>query len=207
MKTRGFVVWILVLCAVMGFSLAPFNRPAEQSKPVFNKNSEPAAVQTASAANLCDGALGARFLNMLNRNYSYDDDFYSFETMINNAVLARIDLAEDDFISTCYVADYLASMYGLQITDYTKYNTDFPQKDGYVYVVPRGYTTYSHKLLSVTENEDGSYTVQSLMTVDAHDDDPQEKSVTALFVPNSDSDFGFVMVYANTSVSTNANMM
>ncbi len=207
MKTRGFVIWILVLCAVMGFSLAPINRASAQPKMILAKTGEPSAVQTASTANLCDGALGARFLNMLNRNYTYDDDFYSFEALINNAVLAQLNLAEDDYVNTCYIADYLASMYGIQITDYAKYNTEFPQKDGYVYVIPRGYATYSHKLLSVVENEDGSYTVTTQMTVDAHDDDPQEKTVTSLFVPNGDSDFGFVMVYANTATSTDAQMM
>ena len=60
-------------------------------------------------------------------------------------------------------------MYGIEIDDMSQLNAEFPQIDGYLYIIPRGYTTYSHSILSVEQNEDGSYTVVSNVTVKGHD--------------------------------------
>ena len=33
-----------------------------------------------------------------------------------------------------------------------------PKKDGYVYIIARGYSKFNHKIIGVTENEDGTIT-------------------------------------------------
>ncbi len=199
MKSCGIFVFVAVLCAVMigAYCAFPAQAPVPEAKPALENV---AAVSVADAQPLCDEALGARFLNMLNRNYAYDTDFQSFETLVNDAVTALTDLREGDYVAAGYVSDYLASMYGIVIDDYSSVNTAFPQKDGYVYIIPRGYTEYAHQLLTVSENEDDSYTVCTRVTVKPHDGEAYEMTATSLFVPNEESDFGYVMVYSNLSV-------
>ena len=103
--------------------------------------------------------LETRFLNMLNHSYVYDDDFGSLETIVNNSVVAIINFRDSknpDYIPESVVYGYLYDMFGLEITDFSGFNSDFPQKAGYVYILPRGYAEYEHKAKSLTQCEDGT---------------------------------------------------
>ncbi len=142
----------------------------------------------------------ARFLNMLNHNFVYNEDFDNIDTIINNSVLNLLSLRDAEnssFIEENYVKGFVKDMYGIEIDDMSALNADCPQLDGYVYIIPRGFTSYNHEIVSITENEDGSFTVVSEVTADAHDADTETQKAVSLFVKNDASAFGYNMIYCN----------
>lgn len=187
MKIRYFVSLVLALTMLASFSVISAN-PAE-SDALAADNS--AASQTADKGKV----LEARFLNMLNHSFAYDEELASVEDLVNCAVTALCVSGniDDSFIEQSRVEDYLYNMYGVEVENLSSVNADFPKKDGYVYIIPRGYTVYKHAVESVRLNEDGSYTVTTSVTLDSHDGKGEGKAVT-LFVKNSDSQFGFNII-------------
>ncbi len=165
--------------------------------PMFNQGTQVSAV-TAEAKE--ENVNEARFLNMLNHNFVYNNDFDNIDTVINNSVLnllALRDVENEDFINETYVKGFVKDMYGIEIEDMSGLNADCPKLDGFVYIIPRGFTTYNHEIISVTENEDGSFTVVSEVTVGAHDSDAKAQKAVTLFVKNEASAFGYNMIYSN----------
>ena len=64
------------------------------SLTVFS-NFSAAEVETETAFDV-DKVLESRFLNMLNHNYVYDDDFNDIEDIVNNSAIANINYIDDD---------------------------------------------------------------------------------------------------------------
>lgn len=144
--------------------------------------------------------LETRFLNMLNHNFVYNEAFDHAEDIVNNAVIALLDLRDgedDSYISELYVRDFVFNMYGLRIDDFSGINADFPSREGFVYILPRGFSVFRHEIDSVSRNEDGSYTVVTSVTVDPHDDEPIKCKAVSLFVKNEESQFGWRIIYSN----------
>lgn len=140
--------------------------------------------------------LETRFLNMLNHSFAYGEELAYAEDLVNCAVTALCVMnggADSSFIEESRVEDYLYNMYGVEVENLSSVNADFPKKDGYVYIIPRGYTVYKHEVASVRLNEDGSYTVTTNVTIDSHDSREEGKAVT-LFVRNNNSQFGFNII-------------
>ena len=187
MKIRYFVSLVLALTMLASFSVISAN-PAESDALVADNS---ASSQTADK----EKVLEARFLNMLNHSCAYDEELASVEDLVNCAVTALCVSGDidDSFIEQSRVEDYLYNMYGVEVENLSSVNADFPKKDGYVYIIPRGYTVYKHTIESVRLNEDGSYTVTTSVTLDSHDGEQEGKAVT-LFVKNSDSQFGFNII-------------
>ena len=147
--------------------------------------------------------LASRFLNMLNHNYVYGDAFYSADEIVNLSVVANLNMADEnrEFIKSDIVYSFVRNMYGVA-ADSSATNPDFPQKPGYIYIAPCGYTVYKHTNAVITENEDGTYTVTTEVTVDGHDSEKQTLKATSLFVKNPESVFGFNLVYSEISDSS-----
>ncbi len=141
--------------------------------------------------------LEKRFLNMLNHNFVYCEDFYDDAALLNASALALLDLAEDGFIDEIYLKDYVFNMYGKIFDDFSVYNEDMPKKDGGFYVIPRGYDLYEHTIQSVIANEDGSYTVITNVIIDYHFGEKVEAVGTTFFLPNEESQFGFNILYSD----------
>lgn len=184
MKRKYFICLSLALLMLTSSSVIAL-------KPAETGDNRP-AVQTADA----DKVLEARFLNMLNHSFAYGEDLGSVEALVNCSVAALFNMdggAEESFIKENRVEDYMYNMYGVEAENLSAVNDAFPHKDGYVYIIPRGYTVYKHTIDSVMLNEDGSYTVTTLVKVDSHDGEENGKAVT-LFVKNSDSQFGFNII-------------
>ena len=184
MKRKYFVCLSLALLMLTSSSVIAL-KPAET---VDNKP----AVQAADT----DKVLEARFLNMLNHSFAYGEDLGSVEALVNCSVAALRNMdggAEESFMDETRVKDYLYNMYGVEVENLSSVNAEFPKKDGYVYIIPRGYTVYKHTIDSVMLNEDGSYTVTTLVNIDSHDGEENGRAVT-LFVKNSDSQFGFNII-------------
>ncbi|MBR0466159.1 MAG: hypothetical protein IJJ40_01520 [Clostridia bacterium] len=185
MKKRFAVMFSVLLCVVL---LSLVFAPAKVAKPIV----------TVGAAE--ENTLAPRFLNMLNHNYAYNEGFETFEGLTESAVLGNLSLCENGYIPERYIKSYLADMYGIAAVTFDD-NSGELHKDGFVYVKPMGYTTYKHENPTVTENEDGTYTVLTDVTVGAHDSLPKDTTAVTLFAPNKNSAFGFVIIYSN--ISTN----
>ena len=181
----------IALCVIVLVALSSLVAPSA---------SETTKVSAATAKAAATNPLETRFLNMLNRNFVYNGDFDSADTIINNASLALLDLRDstnEDYIADSYVKSFVKDMYGIEIADMSGLNAEFPQIDGFLYVVPRGYTSYNHTIVSIEENEDGSFTVVSDAIIKGHDAAGKSQKVVSLFVKNSDSAFGYNMIYSN----------
>lgn len=141
--------------------------------------------------------LETRFLNMLNHSYVYGDDFGSLEAIVNNSVVALLNFRDGenpDYIPESVVYGYLYDMFGLETTDFSGINPDFPKKDGYVYILPRGYTQYEHKVVSLTQSEDGTYLFETVVNIKTHDGTEENLICKTRFVKNTSSSFGFNIV-------------
>lgn len=188
MKIRYAISLMLALVMLASFSVISAN-PADGAD-------YSSADKTVTAENAdTERVLEARFLNMLNHNFAYGEELASAEDLVNCAVTALCVTggADGSFIEESRVEDYLYNMYGVEVENLSSVNADFPKKDGYVYIIPRGYTVYKHSIESVRLNEDGSYTVTTSVTLDSHDGTEEGKAVT-LFVKNSNSQFGFNII-------------
>ena len=146
---------------------------------------------------------------MLNHNFVYDDAFHTVEDVVNNSVVALLDMREnedDSFILETLVENFVYNMYGIEIEDFSLINKGMPQKQGYVFIIPRGYEIYSHEIVDVLQNEDGSYTVKSNVSIATHDGQDFTEVCETLFVKNENSQFGFNIVYSNISAVETANV-
>ena len=163
-------------------------------KPAANATEEKHAVAVSE-----EKALGARFLNMLNHNFVYNDAFESVYEMTACSEVALLDKAEDGYIKQSLIAGYLYNMYGVENADFAAVTKDFPQRENYVYVIPRGFSVYKHSAPVITENEDGSYTVVTDVEISSHDSDVETAKATTLFVKNENSAFGFNIISSDIS--------
>ena len=194
MKIKNVISLILALIMLASFSVISAN-PAEVDGIASAENA------TVSENFDKEKVLEARFLNMLNHSFAYDEELASVEDLVNCAVTALCvtEGTDDSFIEESRVEDYLYNMYGVEVENLSSVNAEYPQKDGYVYIIPRGYTVYKHTIDFVRLNEDGSYTVTTSLTFDSHDGKEEGKAVT-LFVKNSNSQFGFNIISSDIIV-------
>ena len=187
---------ILTVCVIV-LSFACVKPENHDKRTVQTRNAE---VLTVAKNNTTDNAvLETRFLNMLNHNFVYNEDFYDDGVLIENSLLALLDVSEDSFVSETYVRDYVFNMYG---KIYGEFESDYPEKEGYLYIRPRGYNIYSHKIASVIDNNDGSYTVYTTVTISYEDGAEEVATAETLFLKAEDSAFGFNMLYSDILEST-----
>ena len=145
-----------------------------------------------------------KFLNLLNHNFVYNKDYESLENIVNNSLIALLDYKEDDYISQAVVNGYLYDMYGFSIDDYSSINKRLPQKDGYVYVLPRGYTKYNHKPIFSKINDDGTFTFVTEVTVLTHDGQNRVCKCETMLIENENSVFGYNIVRSNITEINNS---
>ena len=187
MKTKKILVLIAV-CLAVAFLSAPVTSFAEGSTPV--QAVEPDKNQV----------LATRFLNMLNHNNAYNEAFMTEEALVNSAVISQLSLRDEqneDYIKEEYIKDFVYNMYGIEILDFSQINARFPQTPGFVYIIPKGYETYSHEFLSMSENEDGTVSVHTSVTVTCHDNTTETFEAVTLFVENANSHYGYNIVHSN----------
>ena len=156
-----------------------------------NEARKPAEISTGSP-------LEARFLNMLNRNFVYNLDFNDIDAITEDSVVALLDRREadePDYIREDVVIGFVNDMYGIEIEGVN--DNSAMHKDGYVYIAPRGFTAYRHEITDIKENEDGTFTVISDVTVSPHDADEYKTVAETLIAENSNSAFGYSIVYSD----------
>ena len=138
---------------------------------------------------------------MLNHNFVYGEAFHNEEDFVNDAALALLDHVNDGFLDEAYLKDYIFNMYGKKFDDFSEYNSLAPKADGYFYIIPRGYDLYEHKIASVIDNEDGSYTVITEVVIDYHFGEKVNAFSTTFFIENEDS--GVAERYACSLIANN----
>lgn len=176
---------VLVLFIVLTCGFTAFG---EQHNSVDNTASD-------SVVNI-DPVLSARLLNMLQHNRVYNSDFNDTNTIIDNSVVALFEKADEDgFVSCDVVNGFVYSMYGITTAGYTADNS-FAEKEGHIFIIPRGYDQYNHEITNVEIDGDYIY-VTSLLTIDAHDGLETELTCSTVFKTNEISGFGYNIISSN----------
>lgn len=184
---KKFLAALLIICVC--FSCVFLSSPLK-TNPVAAAN---------STEDISEGVLKTRFLNMLNHNFVYGDSFYDIEAMVNDSMPALLhlrDAEDEDFIKEDYVKEYILNMFGTELGEIDEINADFPQKEGFIFIMPRGFTVYKHEILKMTENEDNSFSVTSKIKVNPHDNSEETLICETLFVKNFNSSFGYTIMYS-----------
>ncbi|MBQ4119116.1 MAG: hypothetical protein IJD45_01855 [Clostridia bacterium] len=185
---------VLVLCVVaLAFACAKTDAPKVQTAEIQKGD----VLTVSQGADTADKVLEARFLNMLNHNFVYDDAFYDDASLVNYSMLALLDKADGSFLDQVVLSDYIFNMYGKRYNEFDFLGEDLPEKQGYVYIVPRGYNTYRHEIVSVTDNNDGSFTVITNIEILGADNTVENLKCETLFLKAEDSAFGFNMLYSD----------
>lgn len=188
------------LAAVLLISCTSLSVSPAATAPAVSASAVTAAVDKSAVLN-------ARFLNMLNHSMAYASALDSASELVlcAQAALLQNGGAYDSFIPEAELSAYLFSMYGVEGVDYAAVTSGFPQKEGYVYIIPRGFSVYKHSSPVTVENEDGSYTVTTEVEITTHDSGVEYATATTLFVKNSASAFGFNIISSElTSATPNA---
>lgn len=205
---KGIIFSLSLAIVVAVFSIMAFASTPKTvaSNETVKGDSKVITVTDSADSEITDKATEARFLNMLNRNFVYDNSFDTVEDIVNDSVVALLDMrdSEDDsFIDQAIVSGFVYDMYGVDV-DYSLINTEFKQKQGYLYIIPRGYEIYKHSITAVTENEDGTFTVKSNVEIASHGGTVAYDVCETLFVKNEASQFGFNIVYSNIGAPARA---
>ncbi len=174
---------LVLLCSVILLSFCSFT-------PVKANADIPTAVNN-------EKVLEARFLNMLNHNFVYNDAFYNDEALLNDSCLALLEYQDGGFIADGYVKDYAFNMYGKIYDDLSGFNAELPKADGKFFVKARGYDLYEHSVLEVIDNQDGSFTVKTEVKIDYHFGETETVACETLFIENELSQFGFNILYSD----------
>lgn len=183
------VVLSLAIVAI-GSNAAPVRQETSNEIPVAVTVAGKDFAQPESVVN-------GRFLNMLNHNYVYGEDIGSVEAIVNNSVIALLDLRDkenEDYISEVFVAQYIYDMYGVEDIDFSALSPEPFKKEGYVYIMPRGFSKFEHSFVEAIENEDGSVTVITDVSIKSHDSGEINGVCTTLMVKNQKSAFGYNII-------------
>ncbi len=182
---------VLTVCVIV-LSFACVKTDVNYSAVVENSSTE---VLSLSKNNATDKVLETRFLNMLNHSFVYNNDFYDDSALINNSVLALLDLADGSYVEESYVKDYVFNMYGKIYDDFAFLGES--EKEGFVYILPRGYSLYKHEISTVTDNKDGSFTVISKVEISYMDGSVESLNCETVFLENAQSAFGYNIMYSD----------
>ncbi len=144
----------------------------------------------------------SRLENLLNLNNIYGSEFDSNANIIDAATINLRNHADNDgFISNAVVAAFVKDLYGIDVVFTADADSTLPQRDGYVFLVPKGFTSYNHKINSVYE--DGEFIkVISTVKISSHDGDISYATAETIF-KRSDSRFGYIIINAEILADNN----
>ena len=190
MKRFVLLTLFLIGCLCMNGFISP---PVES--PI---NTEPVVQAEPDMAKVAE----AKILNLLNLNNVYNDDFTDNEALVNAAAVnLRSYATANGFIENGIVTSYIKDIYDIDVEITESINANMPKKQGYVYLIPRGYTAYSHEIISITESDE-CITVVSIVSIDAHDSNEVIGTATTVLVKNANASFGYNIL--NSEIDYNA---
>ncbi len=184
MKKLAVLIAALVAC----FMINSFITPAASASPS----------KTADNADLSK-VMEARIENMLNNNSVFGEEFLNNEALVNKSAFALREYADDEgFIPEEIVVAYIKDMYDIDMVITEDINSDMPQKQGCVFLIPRGYSEYYHTVLSLEETKE-CITVTSAVFTSAHDGGEAVGIAKTVLVRNSAANFGFNILSCEVS--------
>lgn len=198
-KNIIFSLMVTLCVVVLSFACVKTENPYKTIPQ--KQNNEVLNVANNAATN--NKVLETRFLNMLNHSFVYNDAFYSDKELVENAVLALLDKAEESYLEEFYLSDYLLNMYGKNYQSFEFLDEVLTEKEGYVYIAPSGYSVYNHKIVSLTDNSDGSYTVISDVEISNMDGSVESLVCETVFLEAEDSAFGYNIMYSEIAEGLN----
>ena len=136
----------------------------------------------------------AHIANLLNLNNVYGEDFTDNEALVNAAAVNLHTYAnESGFIPNEIVTAYIKDIYDIDIEINDTINVNMPKMQGFVYLIPRGYSVFTHQILNITDC--GDYlTVVSLVSIDAHDSASVIGTATTRLAKNDTASFGYNII-------------
>jgi len=191
---KNVIFSLIVTVCVVVLSFACVKTENGYKTTVDNNN--PQVLTVANNNTIEDKVLEARFLNMLNHNFVYNEAFYDDCKLVENSVLALLDVAEGSYVAEDYLGDYLFNMYGRCYSGFEFLGEVYTEKEGYVYIAPRGYSEYNHKIVSITDNNDGSFTVITDVEISNMDGSLELLECETVFLEAEDSAFGYNIMYS-----------
>lgn len=196
MKRLLFVSLFLIACLCMnGFIIVPATESAV--RPTVTDMANEASPDP-------EQVLKARLENLLNVNYIYGDDILDNEKLLNKSAISLKALADDNgFIEEAAVIAFIKDLYDIDLVINDSMNSELPQKEGYVYLIPRGYTKYEHTVTDIAYEND-VIKVTSAVKVNYHDSDAVYATATTLFIENPNSSFGYSIVSSDIAFNINA---
>jgi len=182
---KSFIITVICICvAVIGLSV--FTTSAKTTDKALAK---PASKQMSETE--------VKLLNMLNHNFVYGEDFDDVSNIVNCSLNALTKYKVDgDYISKTCVIDFVNNMYGVNVCDFECADTEENTNKDYIFVSAGGYTSYTHKNISLIHNEDGTITANTDVCIMGHDGGNIVTTASTLFVPNEKSAFGYNIVYS-----------
>lgn len=197
------VVSVVLFCSISlsvfcGFVLDKDSGVSNSKAAASSANSS-----TETMANVLDNpdnALTLRLTQLLNLNRIFDDCIYDSASLVDEASVVLLQDAETDenmdtIISQASILSFIYDMYGVTVDISSlpaEYTDNVP--DGYFYVIPRGYDTFSQTITGLSVGDDGKITVTSKLMMNTHEGDVGTGTVTTVFVANSASAFGYNIV-------------
>lgn len=163
---------------------------------VANANSLESKAQTEHSPVLSENEILDRLVGYLNINRCFNEDFFDEDALIEAAQISLLDFATFDneatYINAILVEEFIHEFYGIKVSTESFDNSGFDIPEGYILVAPRGYSTISHKAISIEFNaENNEYTVISCLTSYSHEYETETNLCESVFKVNSESDYGF----------------
>lgn len=136
-------------------------------------------------------AFESHIVNLLNLNNVYGDDFTDNEKLVNKAAISMRSYANaNGFIEESIIVSFVKDMYDIDLVITEDINKDMPKRDGFVYLIPRGYTLYNHTIMDITDM--GKYlSVTSSVNILYHNDCVEVGTATTKLVKNPNCSFGY----------------
>ena len=193
MKKSAILAAALLLCCCL-LSGAAFADPS----------SVPAPADTAAVSPIGDSVLNSRVAHILSLNYASDCAAESDHDLIQDCSLALLGSAEEIdgfmYVRTSLIEGLIFNLYGRRVNAGEADLGFIPAVEGYTAVIPRGYDTFEHTLVSVEPTGTG-LTVTSVMAVVPHDGDPYSVRCVTELDENPESSFGYSIVSSRTSAN------
>ncbi len=186
MKRFTLVALFLIGCLCMnGFITMP--------QPVADSDISERVIETEFDS---EKVFESHIVNILNLNNVYGEDFTSNEKLVNKAAISMRSYANaNGFIEEAVIISFVKDMYDIDLVITDDINKDMPKREGFVYLIPRGYTLYSHNVLDITDM--GEYlSVTSSVNVLYHDNYVEVGVATTKLVKNANCSFGYSIMDA-----------
>lgn len=171
---------LLIVFATGLCSLSAFGLPANEAEEAVTPD-----------ANL---VMANRFENMLNNNHVYGDEFMSVEKVLRACELSLLDESQNGKIANSRLIDFAKDMYGIDAAVFADEGNEPLSVGGTTEILPRGYSIFTHKVEEIVENEDGTYTVYSVVSAENHDGFVVGYEAISCFAKSDSSRFGYILI-------------